>query len=101
MPANRVGTRRRHCRGEYLAESGLVSLLDIASKPARKANRLVRTRRLGGVEGVPEQSGPLSRSMVIGFRRHRISFARATRRWCVRIFCYISCRLRTRASNGD
>ncbi len=30
-----------------------------------RPNRLVRTRMLGGVAGVPEQSGPLCRSIVI------------------------------------
>ena len=42
-----------------LAQS--VSNLDEAY--CEQSNRLVRTRLLGGVGGVPEQSGPLSRSL--------------------------------------
>ena len=44
---------------------GLVS----ASALKLVLNRLVRTRMLGGVGGAPEQSGPLSRSIVTGFPR--------------------------------
>ena len=48
-----------------LGRTGIAqSVRDLDEAYCKEPNRLVRTRMLGGVGGAPEQSGPLSRSIV-------------------------------------
>jgi hypothetical protein len=47
------------------------SISDLDEAYCEESNRLVRTRLLGGVGGVPERSGTLSRSMVVRFTPSR------------------------------